>query len=97
LAFTMATPDSTMVLGTKPGTRWEAGYEELTISTDWILIFLEFTNSGLSALSFGLESPLETTRPTTSRSLRLLLKTLFARFCIDLCSRGLQETPVIRT
>jgi hypothetical protein len=25
-AFTMATPDSTMVLGTKPDTRWEAGY-----------------------------------------------------------------------
>jgi len=25
------------------------GYGELTISTDWILIFLEFTNSGLSA------------------------------------------------
>jgi len=48
-AFTMATPDSTMVLGTKPGTRWEAGYGELTISTDWILTFLEFTNSGLSA------------------------------------------------
>ena len=49
LAFIMATPDSTMVLGTKPGIRWGAGYGELTISTDCISIFSECTNLELLA------------------------------------------------
>src|SRR6516162_1160565 len=48
-AFTMATPDSTLVLGTKPDTRWEAGCGELTTLTDWILIFSECTNLELLA------------------------------------------------